>query len=67
MENERTITLTWLDRHYIRYALLAEVDRLKELRDDAIRLGIDTEEGLRAIDSSINEKLRIIEKLGDKG
>ena len=62
---EKIIALTWIERHTIRYALLAEVDRLNELRESAIKLGAE-DASIRAIDSSIKEKLDIIEKMRDK-
>ena len=65
MNDDRIISLTWLDRLLIKYALLSEADRLKALRDTAVRMKMD-EDTVNAINGRINDHLLLIDKFRDK-
>lgn len=59
---QKTVMLTWFERHDIRWALIAEVKKLRELLASAHELNSD-EKIIRAIETRINDHMKLIEKM----
>lgn len=59
---QKTVLLNWLERYDIRCALIAEVEKLRELLASAHEMNSD-EKSIRAIETRINDHMKLIEKM----